>query len=540
MGILDANQDSTDTALRVMASRPLEPEQPVAKHSAWTAIPRALAAGATEIGGNILDVAGAYGQVSAAMGQNANPFMAETHDVRKQRLDEYDRLKADGINWRTEEGQAAYSFARDLRPDPMTAGAAENLVFGLTKGLSKAVGAGMMFGPVGGAAVFGTSEGMTTSEDLSVQGVDQTTRTKAGAVVGAVNAVGMALPVAGKTLAQTAALVAGGGPASFVVQQQAVRSILENADYGKIAQQYDPLDPAGLALSFLLPAGFATWAKSGAIKAAMQPKPKAGKPAAEPTITEPAPMPHEAGPTQEQIDAAMVHNLTIARDAHESANPVETQSVGAAGSDANITEIVGAGETAISLPDVSLSELRIASARDFDAVMAQIRETKRRVDEAAASGQSISDYLAKTEGVPPEVNNLLIGIEDAAGNQASIDSLVSQYADAVKLRGSKSFMDVSADVVEAARTNPPAEYPRQPVKGDPNIVSMLNRVDSLAEKSPDMPVAVRDDGTYARLADEMEALRREAREGTDTELGADDAPLLQVAVECALSMGAAA
>lgn len=538
MGLLDANQESTDTALRVMASRPLEQETPVAKHSAWTTIPRALAASAAEIGGNIVDVAGAYGQVSAAMGQNANSFMPDSPETRKQRLDAYDKLKTEGIDWRTDEGQSAYSFARDLRPDPMTAGAAENVVFALTKGLSKAIGAGVLLGPAGGAGVFGASEGMTTAEDLAVQGVDQATRTKAGAVVGAVNALGMALPVAGKTLAQTAGLVAVGGPASFVAQQQAVRSILENADYGKIAQQYDPLDPTGLALSFLLPAGFATWAKSGAIMASVRSKGKAGKPAAEPMPTEPTLTPHEPAPTQEEIDAAMVHNLTIARDAHEATDPAAL---------ADIAPKVGADETApnaaetpISLPDISLSELRVANARDFDAVMSQIKETKLRIDEAAASGLSISDYLAKAEGVPPEVNNLLLGIEDAGGNQAGIDALFSQYAEAVKSRGSKPFMDVAADVVDAARVNPPTEYPRQPIKGDPNIASMLNRVDSLAESSPDMPVAVRDDGTHARLADELEALRREAREGTDTELGADDAPLLQVAAECFLSIGAAA
>lgn len=538
MGLLDANQDSTDTALLVMSSRPLEPEQPVAKHSAWTTIPRALAASAAEVAGNLVDVAGAYGQVSAAMGQNANPFQPDSPETRKQRLEEYDRLKSEGINWRTDEGRSAYTFARDLRPDPLTAGAAENIVFALTKGLSKAVGAGMLLGPAGGAATFGASEGMTTAEDLAEQGVDQATRTKAGAVVGAVNAVGMALPVAGKTLAQTAALVAVGGPASFVAQQQAVRSILENADYGKIAQQYDPLDPTGLALSFLLPAGFATWAKSGAIMASVRSKGKAGKPAAEPMPAEPAATPHETVTTQAEMDAAMVHNLTIARDAHESGDPAAL---------AAIAPKVGAGETApitepsvVSLPDVALSELRIANASDFDAVMAQIREVKRRLDEAATSGLSISDYLAKAEGITPEVNNLMIGIEDAGGNQTSIDALVSQYADAVRSRGNKAFMDVAADVVEASRTNPPADYARQPVKGDPNIVSMLNRADALAESTPDMPVAVRDDGTHARLADELEALRREAREGTDTELGADDAPLLQVAAECALSIGAAA
>ena len=52
-----------------------------------------------------------------------------------------------------------------------------------------------------------------------------------------------------------------------------------------------------------------------------------------------------------------------------------------------------------------------------------------------------------------------------------------------------------------------------------------------------MPVGVTEDGTHITAREELEAIRREAAEGTDTTLGADDAPLLQVAAECFLSSG---
>jgi len=55
-----------------------------------------------------------------------------------------------------------------------------------------------------------------------------------------------------------------------------------------------------------------------------------------------------------------------------------------------------------------------------------------------------------------------------------------------------------------------------------------------------MPVAVREDGSHATFADELAAIRKQAKEGTEAEFGADDAPLLQVAAECFLSMGSAA
>ena len=326
MGLLDAYQESTDTALRVMAARPLEPDVP-AKKSAWSlpyksvgdyienqlTIPRALAAGAAEVASNVMDTAGAFGQVAAAAGGLTPGFDPDQAKNRNATVDAFDKLKTEGINWRTDEGQQAYKFGTDLRPDPLTAGTAESIVFVLTKGLTKAIGAAATLGPVAGAMAFGSSEGMTTAEDLATQGVDQETRTKVGAVVGAMSAAGVALPVAGKTLAQTAGLVVLGGPASFMAQQAATREILRSADYKTIAEQYDPLDPVGLTIATLLPAGFAAYAKRGGFGA--KPAPKAdGQP-----VADNAAAAQETGiaATPEAMDAAMVHNLTVARDAHE-------------------------------------------------------------------------------------------------------------------------------------------------------------------------------------------------------------------------------
>ena len=300
MGVLDAYQDSIDTALRIMDARPLEPEAPTPKRSAWTTPFRAVAAGVAEVAGNVMDTAGAFGQVSAAAGGLTPGFDPDAAKNRNATVEAYDRLKTDGINWRTDEGRQAYKFGTDLRPDPLTAGTAENIVFGLTKGLTKAIGAAATLGPIGGAAAFGTSEAMTTAEDLAAQGVDQTTRVKAGAVSGVANAAGVLLPVAGKTLAQTAALVVTGGPLSFMAQQAATREILRNADYKTIAEQYDPLDPVGLTVATLLPAGFAAYAKRGGFG------PRA---------------------TPEAIDAAMVQNLTVARDVHGDVSPEQVKSM---------------------------------------------------------------------------------------------------------------------------------------------------------------------------------------------------------------------
>ena len=288
MGLLDAYQDSTDKVAEVMASRPVEPEPAKPKHSAWSVIPRALGAAGAEVVGNVSDVLDAFGQTAAAAGGMGPGIRPDSQKRTEQSAEAFQKLKVEGLDFRGEDSQQVYNFARDLRPDPITAGNAENIVFGLTKGLAKAVGSAATLGPVGGAFAFGGSEGMTVAEDLAVQGVDKATRTKVGAVTAAMNTAGVLLPVTGSTLATTATLVVVGGPGSFIAQQAAINHILSSADYGEIAKQYDPLDPMGLIVSTLVPAGFAAYAKRGGFGATVQAR----------------------GATPDDVDAAMTHNLT--------------------------------------------------------------------------------------------------------------------------------------------------------------------------------------------------------------------------------------
>lgn len=399
MGLLDAYEESASTALRVMDARPVEPEKPKPKHSAWSAPLRAVAAGGAEVLGNVMDTAGAFGQVAAASGGITPGFDPDFQKNREQSTEAMDKLKQEGINWRTDESQQAYKFGADLRPDPLTAGTAENLVFSLTKGLTKAVGAAATLGPVAGAAAFGTSEGLTAAEDLANQGVDQETRTKVGLVTAGFNAAGVALPVAGQTLKQTAGLVIAGGPASFMAQQQATRSILENADYGEIAKQYDPLDPTGLIVSTLVPAGFAAYSKRGGF-----------------SLKAP----------QEAIDAAMVQNLTAVRDLHEEVSP---------------------------------------------------------------GAKPMNDFAPPKPIQPDPIAN--------------------------DLTATKPVAEVQTPDAYAAS------------------------VDALVTEQPDLIARLDDSGQPVKLSDELAAIKKLAQEGTDTDFGALDAPLLKVAAECALAIGTA-
>ena len=210
-------------------------------------------------------------------------------------------------------------YARSLRPDPATAGTAEQVLFGLSKGLTKAVTAVTTMGPAAGAVAFGGSEAASTYTDLRHEGVDSGTAGQAAAVSGVLNAAGVLLPMAGPTLKATAGLYLAGGPGGYMAQQALTREVLSRAGYDEIAKKYDPLDPVGLALSALIPLPFAAHGALRNVRAAKGGAAPDVAPLAEPAAATKAP---EAAP-HEAVDAAMVHNLTLLQDAHEATSPAK-------------------------------------------------------------------------------------------------------------------------------------------------------------------------------------------------------------------------
>jgi hypothetical protein len=305
--------DATDL-LKALAALPPEPVKltPEPKTSAWTAPLRAIPAAVAEVGAAVVKLGTAAPEGSSASGGRTEQIGQEVE-------------------------RSLRNVAESYAPDPETAGKAEQIIFGLTRGVGKAVGYGLTTGPAA-PFLFGVDEGLTEREKLIRQGVDEKTATEVGMVTGAVNAAGFLIPVAGKTAMQTAGLATLSGPASFVAQQSASRSILANADYDAIAQTYDPTDAWGLGLS-MVPFGFGAWAMRGRMRGAKPAEPKApdvvpmeqGARAEEPPIpVEPVatsgvspdiparspdvvPASPEVAPRvmpQEYVDAAMVQNLT--------------------------------------------------------------------------------------------------------------------------------------------------------------------------------------------------------------------------------------
>lgn len=426
-------------------------------------------------------------------------------------------------------------YARSLRPDPATAGTAEQVLFGLSKGLTKAVTAVTTMGPAAGAVAFGGSEAASTYTDLRHEGVDSGTAGQAAAVSGVLNAAGVLLPMAGPTLKATAGLYLAGGPGGYMAQQALTREVLSRAGYDEIAKKYDPLDPVGLALSALIPLPFAAHGALRNVRAAKGGAAPDVAPLAEPAAATKAP---EAAP-HEAVDAAMVHNLTLLQDAHEAtspakmaaevARPVVTDPMPAAAIASTSGPIVPPG--ARQVQDI------LAASPDARDAMTQAMAAMESVRK---SGGSVEQFLSSS-GLPGPVQNLLVGLSEQGGAPQRVAALARALADQAAAK--VDLLDATANAVERLRSLTDdqikgVETALPAPSADPVLQQTAARVQELEATAGDMLMRVEPDGTRATLADDLAAVRKEAAEGTDAELGALDADLVRVAAECAMSLGA--
>jgi hypothetical protein len=298
------------------------------------------------------------------------------------------------------------------------------------------------------------------------------------------------LPLMGSTLARTGALYAVGGPGAFVAQQSASREILRQADYGAIAERYDPLDPLGLAVSSLVPLPFAA---AGAVRNV-----RAARAARAADDVPPAAVADEAA-----VDAAMVQNLTVARDRYESL-PVP-ESVPRAADDAapavRAADEVGAPVTPARAADV---EPAPAAPRD---IMSQARAA---LDEWQASGRTMDEFAAG-RALSPEMTGLMTRLQEAASDPQKLAQLMGEMQQ-------------------------PAQVARAADAGNAEISSIAQRLAMDEARVASMPVRVEEEtGRVITVADEIAEARRVADEGTPEALGARDADLIRVAAECAVT-----
>jgi len=348
-----------------------------------------------------------------------------------------------------------------------------------------------------------------------------------------------------------------------MAQQQATRSILENANYGEIAKQYDPLDPVGLTVATLVPAGFAAAARAGARGAA---KPLETGTKAPETAPETVPQTPDIVPTRDDIDAAMVHNLTTLRDVHEATPPekfaaelwrgqvTENPNFKAWFGDSKVVGEDGSPMVVYHGTGADIQQFNVSERGEFGGGIYLTPDTT-----------GASDYAMYRAQGPANVMPVYVSIRNPAGaaeasQVASWKGEENARAELIR-RGYDGVIDMRSGQIVAFRPEQIKSAIGNSGKFDPNSGSLTDRieptapakpaedvtpelyrarVEQLATEQPDLVARLDDAGQPVRLADELAAVRKAAQEGTDTEFGALDAPLLKVAAECALATGTAA
>ena len=260
----DLYSESTDRALRSRAQTGVPGQKPAPGVLAGvaSAIPSGLAAGGLEVlraGIRVID-----SWTDAMVYQGTGTYLGRT-------------ITDEELQAEPDLGKAAGRLAKSLEPTPETAGTAAQVLHGFAKFGGKAAGYALTFGPAG-PVMFGVDEAVNEDARLAEQGVDAETRAKAAAVHGLASAAGAALPLTGKSVAQTVGLAMAGGPVLYSTEMAGIRSILENADYQTIAAGYDPFDPVGLLVSTAAPLAFGGAAHLARARA----KPKAPEPTPQP------------------------------------------------------------------------------------------------------------------------------------------------------------------------------------------------------------------------------------------------------------------
>ena len=137
----------------------------------------------------------------------------------------------------------------DYGIDPTTMGTAAQIVYGVAETIPKAIGYSLLAGPVGGSVLFGADLGISRTQELMDEGVDQNTAINAGLVTFGAAALGMRLPATfGRSRIASATIGAAANAGLTAAEMQGVNWVLQNQNYSELAQKYQ-LNAVDLAVS---------------------------------------------------------------------------------------------------------------------------------------------------------------------------------------------------------------------------------------------------------------------------------------------------
>lgn len=225
-------------------AKDMEPTKPSAFQGTGEALEKALPFSFYQSLSGVNELMADRVEVNYGLDNNEDAF-SDFKPTQEQKEQVADRLRQDA------------KFARlkaqnDYTPNPETTGQAAMMLHGLTGSLAKAIGYTVATGGSGilAAPLFGADLGLYEAGKLRDKGVDASTARTAGAITGTVNAVGMALPGAVGTSYVKSMLFGGAvNPLTDISEQASIKFVLDNANYSKQAQEYDPFDPVNLGVS---------------------------------------------------------------------------------------------------------------------------------------------------------------------------------------------------------------------------------------------------------------------------------------------------
>lgn len=421
MPIDDLYADTTDSFLRTSDQFPTPtPRADVGTSigSITRAVGRGLGQGGATLFGAAADIAAgateAYVDPTLSAGAALNPGTAELVD---RHVNEAVAKSRAGHLFESRLGTAAYDLADTFKANPSDTSRVDQIVQGAVSGLTQIIPAAVIGGPLAGAAVGAASLGMGRAEELKREGVDVGTRSAVGAVSGAFAAAGAVLPVAGGTLAQTAALIGVGGPGMAIGQGYAERAILRNADYKSLADQIDPLDPVNIAAATVMAGVMGAGAHAVATRAA-----RAGNLAPPPdimamTVDQRRALPYNSPSLDAYATAAAQRygvppELLIAiKNAGEKSGSTQTSPAGAQG----VTQLMPANQRKYGVTDPT------DPVQAIDGAARYLRDTYKQY------GGNIDAMIADYNGGPTQAKAVMRGERPPAAETAAYLDRVSAF-----------------------------------------------------------------------------------------------------------------
>lgn len=470
---------ATNQALDYRARNPTPPPPP--RVSGWSQVGEILASpfkgvgqGALQTARNVNAAAGVAG-VSAIDPREDLEGYLEEQALSREGATVADPLLRRGID--------------RLKPDAQASTTASLVLQDAARVLTKAGGYAVLGGAPGAIVGTGTDEGMTGYLELRDKGVDPETAAKAGAVRGVATAVGVAAPVAGRTLLQSAGIVAATGPGSFMAEQAITRDILERAKYPELAAEHDPFDPVGLGVSILVPAAFGGAVHLGRSRAARRAEGEAAPEVHAVEVLADTPEVRDAAHVAFQSQAVDVAMLGNRADPQVRATHVQALD--------DASRAMDAGEP------VRVSTLEV------DPVKAQ------RVAEEVG---------ARLRAVDAELGVL---------RSAEVDAPVSMMGDSPPIEASPGGADAGPlqAIVDQVRQVLGIEPRARPSEGPSEESPTLQRAARIATDRPQMPVRMDDGAPPSPAADLVQSVREE------TQRNRTEKRAFEAAVECFLRTG---